>query len=139
MIAQWDSSPSVLPVARVQFLTMAEYSPADHRCCLLHSSESTKEWSGAPLQKRLQSHEDHEISTDQPGLWSESYLDEEETSAAADRLGEKTSVGRELPDLNKSMTLGLYANDKAMRIDQILVSISHFLYICTMSCLYSHQ
>jgi len=71
MIAQWDSSLSVPPVARVQFPTMAEYFkgflPADH------SSGRTKraEWlfsKGASLEKSLQSHEDHEMPMDQPDL-----------------------------------------------------------------------
>ena len=70
IIAQWDSSLSVLPVARVQFPTVVEYfkgfSQADHKCCLVHSSGRTKEWSGVPLEKSLQSHEDHEMPTEKP-------------------------------------------------------------------------
>ena len=57
VIAQWESeciSLSVLPVARVQLPTMAEYykgfSLADHMCCLLHSSGIRfNERSGAPF------------------------------------------------------------------------------------------
>jgi len=68
MIAQWDSSLSVLPVVRVQFPIMAENFKelflADHMCCLVHGSGRTKEWSSAPLEKSLQSHEDHEMPTD---------------------------------------------------------------------------
>ena len=45
------------------------YSLVDHMGCLAHSSWSTKERSGAPLEKCLQSHEDNERPTDQPGLW----------------------------------------------------------------------
>ena len=42
---------------------------AYHMCFLVRSSGRTKELSGAPLEKSLQSHgEDHEMSTDQPGL-----------------------------------------------------------------------
>jgi len=37
-------------------------------CCLVRSSGNTEDRSGAPLEKSLQSHEDHEMSTDQPGL-----------------------------------------------------------------------
>jgi len=44
MIAQWDSSLSVLPVAKVQFPTMAEYLKdfylADHTCAMFNSSGS---------------------------------------------------------------------------------------------------
>ena len=47
-----------------------------HICCLVHSLGSTNEQSGAPWETSLQSHEDHEIPTDQPGLRqkSQSYL-----------------------------------------------------------------
>ena len=48
MIAQWENeciSLSVLSVARVQFLALAEYSKglslAYHMCCLEHKSERT--------------------------------------------------------------------------------------------------
>jgi len=37
-------------------------------CCLTHSSRNTKGWSGAPLEKSLQSHKDHKMPTDQLGL-----------------------------------------------------------------------
>ena len=45
-----------------------EFSLADHMSCPVHSSGSIKEWSGTPLEKSLQSHEGHEMPTDQPGL-----------------------------------------------------------------------
>jgi len=38
-------------------------------CYLVFSLGSTKERSGAPLEESLQSHEDHEMPTGQPGLW----------------------------------------------------------------------
>jgi len=41
---------------------------ADHMCFLIHRSGSTQEQNGAPLEKSLQSHEDHEMPTEQPGL-----------------------------------------------------------------------
>jgi len=72
MIAQWDSSLSALAGARVQFpataITSRDFPLADHMHCLVHSSGSTKERSGPPLKKSLQSHEDHQKPTDQPGL-----------------------------------------------------------------------
>jgi len=45
-----------------------DFSLAGHMCYLVHSSGSTKERRDAPLEKRRQSHEDHEILMDQPGL-----------------------------------------------------------------------
>jgi len=75
MIAQWDSSLLALPVARVQFPAMAEYfkrfflfdrtlptypQPAWQKLdfslavhmCFVHSSGSTKEWSGTKKPKK---------------------------------------------------------------------------------------
>ena len=40
----------------------------DHMSCLVLSSGSTIKLSGAPLENSLQSHEDHEMPTDQLGL-----------------------------------------------------------------------
>jgi len=68
MIAQWDSSLSVLSVARGQVPTMRRVSLSDHMSCLVHSSGSTKGRSGVPFEKSLQSHEDNRMPTDQPGL-----------------------------------------------------------------------
>jgi len=71
MIAQWENeciSLSVFSMAWVKFPAMVKYfkgfSPADHMCFLVHSSKR----SGVPLEKCLQSHEDHEVPTDQPGI-----------------------------------------------------------------------
>ena len=36
--------------------------------CLFHSLGSNEKWSGVHLENRFQSHEDHEMPKDQPGL-----------------------------------------------------------------------
>jgi len=58
MIAQWDSSLPALLVTGFnsqpwQSISI-DFLLADHMCCLEHSSGSTKEPSGAPLEKSLQ-------------------------------------------------------------------------------------
>jgi len=44
-----------------------------HMCCLVHSSGSTKERSGAPLKKSVKSHEDQEVPSNQPSVYSKKH------------------------------------------------------------------
>jgi len=72
MISQWGSSLSVLPVARVQFPTMVEYLKRFFPW-LITCAPYTQFWEYPRaewplLNKSLQSHEDHERPTDHPGL-----------------------------------------------------------------------
>jgi len=70
VIAQWDSLQTGLSMAQAQFRSISrDLSLADHMGCPVHSSGSIKELSGWPLEKSLQYYEDHEMPTDQPGLW----------------------------------------------------------------------
>ena len=50
---------------------LRDFSLADHMCCLVHNSTSTKERNGAPLEKSLQSPEYHEMPVrGQGSAWS---------------------------------------------------------------------
>ena len=66
MLAQWDSPRPGFNFRPWRSISR-DFSLADRVCCLTQFREYHK--SGvAPLEKTLQSHEDHEMRTDQPGL-----------------------------------------------------------------------